>query len=78
MSKPITKKISSDAKKKWLTLGLVGAALLLIPRRSSRQDSTHEDSAYEDGSYKNSSHKNSLAADKLAANEIEKLPTDTQ
>jgi len=24
-------------KKKWLTLGLVGTALLLIPRRSSRQ-----------------------------------------
>lgn len=27
-------------KKKWLTLGLVGAALLLIPRRSSR-DTKH-------------------------------------
>ncbi|WP_352339032.1 hypothetical protein [Psychrobacter sp. 16-MNA-CIBAN-0192] len=26
-------------KRTWLTLSLVGAALLLIPRRSSRQDS---------------------------------------
>lgn len=34
------KKIMSNSNKtKWLTLGLVGAALLLIPRRSSRQDS---------------------------------------
>ena len=30
---------STSNKKKWLTLSLVGAALLLIPRRSSRQDS---------------------------------------
>ncbi|WP_367108861.1 hypothetical protein [uncultured Psychrobacter sp.] len=25
------------SKKKWLTLGIVGSALLLIPRRSSQQ-----------------------------------------
>ena len=27
----------NSKKKKWITLSLVGAALLLIPRRSSRQ-----------------------------------------
>jgi hypothetical protein len=27
-------------KKKWLTLALIGGALLLIPRRSSRQDAS--------------------------------------
>ena len=36
-------KINSSRKKKWLTLSLVGAALLLIPRRSSRQDSVPVD-----------------------------------
>lgn len=30
---------NSSNKRKWLTLSLVGVALLLIPRRSSRQDS---------------------------------------
>ena len=29
---------NTSSKKKWLTLSLIGAALLLIPRRSSRQD----------------------------------------
>lgn len=39
---------NTSSKKKWLTLGLVGAALLLIPRRSSRQDSMpiNKDSAH--------------------------------
>ena len=32
-------KKSAHPKKKWLALALVGTALLLIPRRSSRQDS---------------------------------------
>ena len=30
---------ADNNRKKWLKLGLVGAALLLIPRRSSRQQS---------------------------------------
>lgn len=35
--------VNSSNKRKWFTLGLVGAALLLIPRRSSRQDSISVD-----------------------------------
>lgn len=31
------------SKKKWLTLGIVGSALLLIPRRSSRQTTPNID-----------------------------------
>lgn len=64
MSKPKTKSPSGQGnKKKWLTLGLVGAALLLIPRRSSRQDSHY---------------KNNLADDSLPSKEIEKLHTDAE
>ncbi len=37
MNKAMKQKVSGN-KKKWLTLGLVGAALLLVPRRSSRRD----------------------------------------
>lgn len=48
--KPIPQKISSNGnKKKWLTLGVIGAALLLIPRRSSRQDMPDSDSLAEKG-----------------------------
>lgn len=47
MTKHCDKKLSrnnnintnTSGQKKWLTLSLIGAALLLIPRRSSRQDS---------------------------------------
>lgn len=46
MGKP-TKKESQINKKKWLKLGLVAAALLLIPRRSSRNTSHHEPLAAE-------------------------------
>ena len=35
--------VNSSNTKKWFTLGLVGAALLLIPRRSSRYDSISVD-----------------------------------
>lgn len=40
-------KITSQptSKKKWLTLAIVGMGLLLIPRRSSRQDSVHTDNS---------------------------------
>lgn len=49
MSKPITKKENhSINKKKWLILGVVAAALLLIPRRSSRQDMPVDNLASDD------------------------------
>ena len=34
---------TKPSKKKWLILGVVGTALLLIPRRSSRQVVTYAD-----------------------------------
>lgn len=71
MSKPITKKISSDSKKKWLTLGLVGTALLLIPRRSSRQDTSYSTSSHSDDSVSAS-----LASDKLASEDVENCHTN--
>lgn len=51
MSKPDNKKPPSKNRKKWLTLAVVGSALLLIPRRSSRQDARYNER------YKDSSHK---------------------
>ncbi|WP_182405042.1 hypothetical protein [Psychrobacter sp. GP33] len=47
MTKQDDKKLSDKSnKKKWLTLSLMGVALLLIPRRSSRQDSAPIDKKY--------------------------------
>ena len=44
MAQPNDKKINSTTnKKKWLLLGVVGVALLLIPRRSSRNDTVYSD-----------------------------------
>ncbi|ALF60153.1 hypothetical protein [Psychrobacter urativorans] len=44
MAQQNDKKISSQLnKKKWLTIGVVGVALLLIPRRSSRKDTAYSD-----------------------------------
>lgn len=44
MAQPNDKKINSKTnKKKWLLLGVVGVALLLIPRRSSRNDTVYSD-----------------------------------
>ncbi|TXD98504.1 hypothetical protein ES754_06260 [Psychrobacter frigidicola] len=44
MSKPVTQPPSSNSnRKKWLALGLVGVGLLLIPRRSSRKDTSYSD-----------------------------------
>ena len=44
MAQPNDKKINSKTnKKKWLLLGVVGVALLLIPRRSSRKDTAYSD-----------------------------------
>lgn len=49
MSKLNDKKSGASATKKWLTLGVAAMALLLIPRRSSRQDmSNAEDLAATD------------------------------
>lgn len=46
MAQPNDKKINSKTnKKKWLLLGVVGTALLLIPRRSSRKDTAYSDNA---------------------------------
>lgn len=46
MAQPNDKKINSTTnKKKWLLLGVVGTALLLIPRRSSRKDTAYSDNA---------------------------------
>lgn len=33
----VNKMATSSSKKKWLTLSIVGVALLLIPRRSSKK-----------------------------------------
>lgn len=44
MTQQNDKKISRQLnKKKWLLLGVVGTALLLIPRRSSRKDTAYSD-----------------------------------
>ena len=40
MTKDNNRLRAHNDSKKWLKLGLVGAVLLLIPRRSSRQQST--------------------------------------
>ncbi|WP_201527400.1 hypothetical protein [Psychrobacter frigidicola] len=70
MSKPVEKNISSNTnnsnKKKWLTLGLVGAGLLLIPRRSSRQDT----------SYPAPSDTDSSLSDQPVSEDVENLHTD--
>lgn len=60
MSKTNIKKLNSKAAKKWLTLGVVAAALLLIPRRSSRQDmmSSKDLAATEDFKSAHTSNKN--------------------
>ncbi|WP_201618273.1 hypothetical protein [Psychrobacter urativorans] len=70
MSKPVEKNISSNSnnsnKEKWLTLGLLGAGLLLIPRRSSRQDT----------SYSAPSDTDSSLSDQPVSEDVENLHTD--
>ena len=45
-------------KQKWLTLGIVGTALLLLPRRSSWQQSPHAKNLSEKSNLKNDTLKN--------------------
>ena len=48
-------------KKKWLTLGVVGTALLLIPRRSSRQEPRAANNQAKADNAKNTSAKDKAA-----------------